>query len=207
MYEKLQNKHYCNVDQEYVVQQFTGLYDKNKKPIYEGDRVRFGYTEKEDFFGEVIWLKDRASFGVRYENITETFEDLGFVQKLFEVVGNIFQLPCNPDHNGECLVCDNWLSDCPFNKKKQQDDKVIEIMGQKFNQHWADQLIDLCKTTSVISDEQISFDLPEKYKVEFEQFMRGKTCPILDNGQRGVYSWDFEQYLNTVLRNMKNEQK
>ena len=27
------------------------------------------------------------------------------------------KLPCNPDHNGECLVCDNWLSDCPLNKK------------------------------------------------------------------------------------------
>jgi hypothetical protein len=26
-------------------------------------------------------------------------------------------LPCNPDHNGECLVCDCWLSDCAFNKK------------------------------------------------------------------------------------------
>ena len=105
---------------EYVVQQFTGLYDKNKKPIYEGDRVRFGYTEKEDFFGEVIWLEDRASFGVRYENITETFEDLGFAQKYFEVVGNIFKLPCNPDYNGECLVCDSWLSDCPFNKNENK---------------------------------------------------------------------------------------
>ena len=102
------------------VQFFTGLYDKNKKPIYEGDRVRFGYTEKEDFFGEVIWLEDRASFGVRYENITETFEDLGFAQKYFEVVGNIFELPCNPDHNGECLVCDCWLSDCPFNKNENK---------------------------------------------------------------------------------------
>jgi hypothetical protein len=105
---------------EYVVQQWTGLKDKDGKEIYEGDRVRFGYTEKEDFFGEVIWLEDRASFGVRYENITETFEDLGFSQKYFEVVGNIFQLPCNPDHNGECLVCDNWLSDCPFNKNEQE---------------------------------------------------------------------------------------
>lgn len=102
---------------EIVFQQFTGLYDKNKKPIYEGDRVRFGYTKNEDFFGEVIWLEDRASFGVRYENITETFEDLGFVQKFFEVVGNIFQLPCNPDHNGECLVCDEPLDGCPFEKK------------------------------------------------------------------------------------------
>jgi len=99
---------------KFPVQQFTGLYDKNKKLIYEGDRVRFGYTKYEDFFGEVIWLEDRATFGVINKNSFETFENL---MKYFEVVGNIFELPCNPDHNGECLVCDCWLSDCPFNKE------------------------------------------------------------------------------------------
>jgi hypothetical protein len=104
-------------DEKYIVQQFTELYDKNKKPIYEGDRVRFGYTGNVDFFGEVIWLEDRASFGVRTKNAFETFEDLMDYMKYFEVVGNIFQLPCNPDHNGECLVCDCWLSDCQFIKK------------------------------------------------------------------------------------------
>ena len=103
--------------EDMVWQQFTGLKDKNGKEIYEGDRVRFGYTGNVDFFGEVIWLEDRASFGVRTGNAFETFEDLMDYMKYFEVVGNIFQLPCNPDHNGECLVCDCWLSDCVFNKK------------------------------------------------------------------------------------------
>jgi hypothetical protein len=104
---------------ECVVQQFTELYDKNKKPIYEGDRVRFDYTGKVDIFGEVIWLEHRASFGVRYKNTFETFEDVLMDHNMncFEVIGNIFELPCNPDHNGECLVCDAWLSDCPFNKE------------------------------------------------------------------------------------------
>jgi hypothetical protein len=108
-------------DEKYIVQQFTELYDKNKKPIYEGDRVRFGYTGNVDFFGEVIWLEDRASFGVRTGNAFETFEDLMDYMKYFEVVGNIFQLPCNPDHNGECLVCDCWLSDCEFLNKENKD--------------------------------------------------------------------------------------
>ena len=102
---------------EFPVQQFTELYDKNKKPIYEGDRVRFGYTGNHDFYGEVIWLDDRASFGVKDKNTFETFEDLMDYMEFFEVVGNIFELPCNPDHNGECLVCDAWLSDCPFKKE------------------------------------------------------------------------------------------
>ena len=102
---------------EIVFQQFSGLKDKNGKEIYEGDRVRFGYTGNVDFFGEVIWLEDRASFGVRTGNAFETFEDLMDYMKYFEVVGNIFQLPCKPDHNGECLVCDCWLCDCQFIKK------------------------------------------------------------------------------------------
>jgi uncharacterized phage protein (TIGR01671 family) len=93
MYEKLQNKNYCNVDQEYVVQQYTGLYDNNKKPIYESDRVRFGYSESHDFFGEVIYLEDRASFGVRYKNTFETLEDVPMDHmKYFEVIGNIFEV-------------------------------------------------------------------------------------------------------------------
>ena len=105
---------------EYILQQFTELYDKNKKPIYEGDRVRFGYTENHDFYGEVIWLEDRASFGVRYKNNFETFEDVPMDHmNYFEVLGHKFELPCNPDHNGECLVCDEWLSDCPFLKFKE----------------------------------------------------------------------------------------
>ena len=107
---------------EIAFQQFTGLYDKNKKPIYEGDRVRFGYTKTHDFFGEVIWLEDRASFGVRYKNTFEIFEDVPMNHmNCFEVVGNIFQLPCNPDHNGECLVCDCWLSDCQFLNKENKE--------------------------------------------------------------------------------------
>ena len=106
---------------KFPVQQFTELYDKNKKPIYEGDRVRFDYTGKVDIFGEVIWLEHKASFGVRYKNTFETFEDVLMDHNMncFEVVGNIFQLPCNFDHNGECLVCDCWLSDCTFNKSNE----------------------------------------------------------------------------------------
>ena len=105
---------------EYVVQQWTGFIDRNGKDIYEGDRVRFGYTKTKDFYGEVIWLENKASFEVKTENAFESLMDHNM--KCFEVVGNVFELPCNPDHNGECLVCDEWLDGCPFNKEKVQDD-------------------------------------------------------------------------------------
>lgn len=190
---------------KYSVQQFTGFKDSEDNEIYEGDTIEFE-TDNKNYKGLVVWT--HGAYSVLAKTLDEEkfttriwFKDL--YEDIFDykvkVIGNIFELPCKPDHNGECLFCDEPLDGCLFNKNK--DDKVIEIMGMKLNQHWAEQLLDVCKTTSVISEEQISLDLPEKYKPEFEEFMRGKTCPILDNGQKGVYSWDFEQYLKTVLRN------
>jgi len=29
--------------------------------------------------------------------------------------------PCNPDHNGECLVCDCWLDNCAYDRYLNQD--------------------------------------------------------------------------------------
>jgi hypothetical protein len=29
--------------------------------------------------------------------------------------------PCNPDHNGECLICDCWLSDCAYDRWLNKD--------------------------------------------------------------------------------------
>jgi hypothetical protein len=26
------------------------------------------------------------------------------------------KFPCNPDHNGECWVCDAWLTQCAFDR-------------------------------------------------------------------------------------------
>ncbi len=31
--------------------------------------------------------------------------------------------PCNPDHNGECLVCDCWLDNCAYDRYLNKDYK------------------------------------------------------------------------------------
>ncbi len=47
-----------------------------------------------------------------------------------------------------------------------------------------------------IKESEILFNLPQNLHNEWDNFMRGKTCPILDNGDHGVYSWDLNQFLN-----------
>ena len=29
--------------------------------------------------------------------------------------------PCKPDHNGECLICDCWFSDCAWDRLQNKD--------------------------------------------------------------------------------------
>jgi uncharacterized phage protein (TIGR01671 family) len=78
-----------NMYESAVFQQFTGLLDKNKKEIYEGDLVKFS---EEDKPFEVRYCVD--SEGVYYGLINSENSDIGYslsTDKDLEVVGNIFE--------------------------------------------------------------------------------------------------------------------
>jgi hypothetical protein len=49
-----------------------------------------------------------------------------------------------------------------------------------------------------VSEAEILCNLPYELHNEWDNFMRGKTCPILENGDHGIYSWDLKQFLSKI---------
>ena len=92
--------------QKYPIQQYTGLNDKNKAPIYEGDIIDFTARYKQDGPAEVIFYG--GSYGcIIFDDggLKEFWRLHDIVQQHYpEIIGNIFD---NPE----------LLEDCPVAKE------------------------------------------------------------------------------------------
>lgn len=51
---------------------------------------------------------------------------------------------------------------------------------------------------SAIKESEILINLPQELHPDWDNFMRGKTCPVMDDGDHGVFSWDLSQFLNRL---------
>lgn len=76
--------------------QFTGLFDKNGKEIYEGDIVNYsgyGFTETfQMFIGEVYWSNHRTSFSIKNGDI-HLNPIYPIEEDKVKIVGNIYENP------------------------------------------------------------------------------------------------------------------
>lgn len=76
--------------ERFVIQQFTGLLDKNGKQIYEGDIL--GHKKPDEVYYVVIWdTKDDLPNGF---NLKATYPQYIFPYiKEIQVIGNIYENP------------------------------------------------------------------------------------------------------------------
>ena len=72
-------------DKDHEIMQFTGLLDRNKKEIWEGDIVTFHLGR--DYKGTIEWSDDESGFQIMpyFRWLTPRLE--------IEVIGNIYQNP------------------------------------------------------------------------------------------------------------------
>ena len=65
--------------------------------------------------------------------------------------------------------------------------------------NWIDILNQKAANELAIKESEILINLPYEFRENWDNFMRGKTCPILDDGDHGVYSWDLKHFLQHPL--------
>lgn len=75
-----------NVD-DCIIQQYTGLKDRNDNPVYEGDILEW---KDGNFTSEVYWSDADAAFVIRTNNIGGELIHKNYILN-FKVVGNIFE--------------------------------------------------------------------------------------------------------------------
>jgi hypothetical protein len=64
---------------------------------------------------------------------------------------------------------------------------------------WIENLKEKSCGFGALTESLVLSELPSELIEDWENHMRGKTCPILENGDHGVYVWDLHQFLSRYV--------
>jgi hypothetical protein len=64
--------------------------------------------------------------------------------------------------------------------------------------NWLKNLEKLSSENSAVKESEVLINVPSELHNDWDNFMRGKTCPILVNGDHGIYPWDLKQFVNKL---------
>ena len=81
---------------DYVIQQYTGLTDKNDNPIYEGDILKIHYDVGGDVIGQVLYEADHGGYIFQWKRKGPNQHHINLnCDVAFEsvIVGNILENP------------------------------------------------------------------------------------------------------------------
>lgn len=93
-YAGLLSSYFPDRIEDIVLMQFTGLHDKNGKPVYEGDIVKGtfanGIGSFQEMIGDIFYNQQRAEFAVQAASHPD---NQWSIPQNCEIIGNVYENP------------------------------------------------------------------------------------------------------------------